>query len=60
MSSQQASAADAVGHLFERPTEPVFNRKGGNGGFQFVLPESYYVSYTPSYKCLIFRYVNYL
>lgn len=35
---------EAVNYLFERPTEPLFNRKGGDGSVQFVLPESYYVS----------------
>lgn len=43
-STQQVSANDAIGYLLERPTEPVFNRRGADGRFQFVLPDSYYVS----------------
>ncbi|XP_065201970.1 phenoloxidase 1-like [Planococcus citri] len=42
MSSSQAVPIDAVNHLFERPTEPLFNRKGGDGSVQFVIPDSYY------------------
>lgn len=43
-STQQVSVNDAISYLLERPTEPVFSRKGGDGRFQFVLPDSYYVS----------------
>lgn len=43
-STQQVSANDAIGYLLERPTEPVFNRRGADGRFQFVLPDSYYAA----------------
>ncbi|XKL64183.1 hypothetical protein PGB90_004269 [Kerria lacca] len=40
--SNKPSVADAINHLFERPGEPSFRRKGAEGNFQFVLPQSYY------------------
>lgn len=40
----QGVPIDAINYLFERPTEPVFNRKGGDGSVQFLIPDSYYVS----------------
>lgn len=44
MAKGTAGHADAINYLFDRPTEPVFNAKGGDGSFQFLIPDSYYVS----------------